>query len=50
MVLPNLKRQIMENLIEKTIGEIVAEDYRTAAVFESYGIDFCCNGNRSIKH
>lgn len=39
----------MENLIEKTIGEIVAEDYRTAAVFESYGIDFCCNGNRSIN-
>uniref|UniRef100_UPI0040473436 DUF542 domain-containing protein n=1 Tax=Roseivirga sp. TaxID=1964215 RepID=UPI0040473436 len=39
----------MENLIEKTIGEIVAEDYRTAEVFESYGIDFCCNGNRSIN-
>ncbi|MDY0221369.1 MAG: iron-sulfur cluster repair di-iron protein [Desulfobacterium sp.] len=29
----------------KTIGEIVAEDYRTAAVFEKYGIDFCCGGN-----
>ncbi len=27
-----------------TIGEIVAEDYRTAAVFEKYGIDFCCGG------
>ena len=38
----------MENITEKTIGEIVAEDYRTAAVFESYGIDFCCNGNRSV--
>nr|NJM04243.1 iron-sulfur cluster repair di-iron protein [Desulfobacula sp.] len=28
----------------KKIGEIVAEDYRTATVFEKYGIDFCCGG------
>lgn len=33
---------------EKNIGEIVAEDYRAAAVFKSFGIDFCCQGNRSI--
>lgn len=30
------------------IGELVAEDYRTAPVFKNYGIDFCCNGNRTI--
>lgn len=35
--------------IEKTIGEIVADDFRTAAVFKKYGIDFCCKGNRSIE-
>lgn len=31
-------------LAEKTIGQYVAEDYRNAAVFEKYGIDFCCGG------
>ena len=30
------------------VGDIVAQDYRTAAVFYSFGIDFCCKGNRVI--
>ncbi len=35
----------MENgLKNKTVGEVVAEDYRNARVFEKYGIDFCCGG------
>ncbi|MEO7044823.1 MAG: iron-sulfur cluster repair di-iron protein [Ferruginibacter sp.] len=38
----------MTNLKEKMIGEIVAEDYRTAAIFKNHGIDFCFNGNISI--
>jgi len=33
---------------ERTIGEIVAADYRTAKVFESHGIDFCCGGNATL--
>ncbi|SDC06051.1 iron-sulfur cluster repair di-iron protein [Niabella drilacis] len=33
---------------QTVIGALVAEDYRTASVFKSYGIDFCCNGNRTI--
>lgn len=38
------------NTIEKqTIGEYVAKDFRTAAVFSKYGIDFCCKGNRTIE-
>jgi regulator of cell morphogenesis and NO signaling len=30
------------NADNRTIGEIVAADFRTAAVFEKHGIDFCC--------
>ena len=32
-----------------TIREIVATDYRTAAVFERHGLDYCCNGCRTIE-
>src|SRR5687768_11414567 len=31
------------------IGDLVAEDYRAASVFQKYGIDFCCQGNRTIN-
>lgn len=31
-----------------TIGDFVATDYRTAALFTKYGIDFCCKGQRTI--
>src|SRR6188474_2960158 len=34
---------------DTTIREIVATDYRTAAIFERYGLDFCCNGCRTIE-
>ena len=38
----------MENLKNKTIGSFVAEDFRTAAVFSKFKIDFCCKGNRTV--
>lgn len=31
------------------IGTLVANDYRAASVFKKYGIDFCCQGNRTIQ-
>ncbi|MDI1233137.1 MAG: iron-sulfur cluster repair di-iron protein [bacterium] len=37
---------IQENQI---IGKLVAKDYRSASVFKKHGIDFCCQGNRTIS-
>lgn len=34
---------------DKTIGQLVAEDYRTASVFEKHGIDFCCGGEVALS-
>ncbi|MDD2466259.1 MAG: iron-sulfur cluster repair di-iron protein [Desulfobulbus sp.] len=34
---------------QKTIGEIVADDYRTAKVFEDHGVDFCCGGKVALS-
>ena len=39
----------METFEKITIGEYVAKDFRTAAIFSKYGIDFCCKGNRTIE-
>ena len=35
--------------LNTTIGEIVAADYRTAKVFETHGIDFCCGGKVALS-
>ena len=37
------------NESKRTIGEIVASDYRTAKVFEDHGIDFCCGGKVTLS-
>jgi regulator of cell morphogenesis and NO signaling len=39
----------MDTLEQLTVGDYVANDFRTAALFSKYGIDFCCKGNRTIK-
>ena len=38
----------MELTKNTIIGQLVAEDYRTAAIFSQFKIDFCCKGNQSI--
>ncbi len=38
------------DLAARTVGDIVADDYRTAAVFEKHRIDFCCGGKVSLAH
>jgi len=36
-------------LLEKTLGSIVADDYRAAAVLQRFGLDFCCGGKRTLE-
>lgn len=38
-----------QTLSQKPVGEIVAEDYRTAQVLRSHGLDFCCGGGRTLE-
>ncbi len=35
-------------LEEKSVGEFVKEDYRSAHIFNKYGIDFCCGGKKTL--
>lgn len=39
----------MKNISQKPVGEIVAEDYRTAQVLRSFGLDFCCGGGKTLE-
>lgn len=32
-----------------TVRDVVVDDYRTAAVFQKYGLDFCCGGGATIE-
>ncbi len=39
----------MQQLIAKTLAEIVSEKFQTASVFEKYHLDYCCRGRRSLQ-
>ena len=39
----------LEDFSGTTLSEIVTKNFRTAAVFEKYGLDFCCNGKKTIE-
>lgn len=35
-------------MIERTVGELVAERPARSRIFETHGIDFCCQGGRTL--
>lgn len=39
----------MNTVKERTVGQIVTDDYRAAQIFRNYGLDFCCGGNLTIE-
>jgi regulator of cell morphogenesis and NO signaling len=36
-------------MLDRTVGEIVAERPLQSRVFQSFGIDFCCQGGRTLR-
>lgn len=36
-------------LLDRTVGEIVADRPSQSRIFQSYGIDFCCQGGRTLR-
>lgn len=38
----------MTDLEQRPIGEVVADNYKTATIFKKHKIDFCCQGGRTI--
>lgn len=43
-----LKNKIMKITEENTLAEVVKANYKASEIFELYGLDYCCNGKRSI--
>lgn len=39
----------MNDMQTLTIKQIVTNDFRTAAIFEKYSLDFCCGGGKTIE-
>ena len=37
------------NTTMQTVRDVVAADFRTAAVFQKHGLDFCCGGDVSLE-
>lgn len=41
--------QTVQDFSMLTLSEIVAQDFKAAAVFEKYNLDFCCGGNKPVS-
>ena len=39
----------MTDVNTATLKEIVTDDFRAAAIFERYSLDFCCRGGRTVE-
>jgi len=37
-----------KSLLDQTVGELVALDFHSAAVFRSFNIDYCCGGKKKL--
>jgi regulator of cell morphogenesis and NO signaling len=46
---PNVFSPAGTPLIDRTVGELVAERPGRSRVFQSFGIDFCCQGGRTLR-
>lgn len=49
MYIEKVKSNDKTELANFTLSEIVKDNFRTAAVFEKYSLDFCCNGKRTLR-
>jgi len=45
----NRNEYYVDTLNKLTLSEIVSSDFRAAAVFEKYNLDFCCGGNIPVS-
>ena len=43
------EKLVIENIIHQSLSEIVTNNFKSAAVLEKYGLDFCCHGKKSIS-
>ncbi|MDO8549660.1 MAG: iron-sulfur cluster repair di-iron protein [Ignavibacteria bacterium] len=44
------KSVLNNDLSNFTLSEIVKNNFHTAAIFEKYNLDFCCNGKRTLDN
>jgi regulator of cell morphogenesis and NO signaling len=40
---------VQEEISKLTLSQIVVNNYKTAAIFEKYNLDFCCRGNKLLQ-
>lgn len=44
-----ISKSVLSDGAEETIGEIAGKDLRNAEVFKEYGLEFCCDGNKTLS-